>query len=69
MQKDGEIFDSIVIDPPAFAKKKVFVEGAKRGYKELFLRGLKMLPKGGRISVYSCSHQKIRILHSLPIFP
>ncbi len=56
MQKDGEVFDSIVIDPPAFAKKKAYVEGAKRGYKELFLRGLKMLPKGGKISVYSCSH-------------
>ncbi|WP_297444768.1 class I SAM-dependent rRNA methyltransferase [Desulfurobacterium sp.] len=56
MQKDGEMFDSIVIDPPAFAKSRTVVEQAKRGYKELFLRGLKMLKPGGKIVVCSCSH-------------
>ncbi len=56
MQKSGEMFDSIVIDPPAFAKSKTVVEQAKRGYKELFLRGLKMLKPGGKIVVCSCSH-------------
>ncbi len=56
MQLSGEKFDSIVIDPPAFAKSKTVVEQAKRGYKELFLRGLKMLKPGGRIVVCSCSH-------------
>jgi 23S rRNA (cytosine1962-C5)-methyltransferase len=51
-----EEFDAIVIDPPAFAKSKRVLEGAKRGYKELFLRGLKMLKPGGSIVVCSCSH-------------
>ncbi len=56
MQQSGEKFDAIVIDPPAFAKSKKVVEQAKRGYKELFLRGLKMLKPGGSIVVCSCSH-------------
>ncbi|SNR61368.1 23S rRNA (cytosine1962-C5)-methyltransferase [Desulfurobacterium atlanticum] len=56
MQQAGEKFDSIVIDPPAFAKSKTVVEQAKKGYKELFLRGLKMLKPGGKIVVCSCSH-------------
>jgi len=56
MQLDGEKFDAIVIDPPAFAKSKTVVEQAKKGYKELFLRGLRMLKPGGSIVVCSCSH-------------
>ncbi len=56
LQKNGETFDSIVIDPPAFAKSRTVVEQAKKGYKELFLRGLKMLKPGGKIIVCSCSH-------------
>jgi 23S rRNA (cytosine1962-C5)-methyltransferase len=56
MSLNGEKFDSIVIDPPAFAKSKKVLEQAKKGYKELFLRGLKMLKPGGSIVVCSCSH-------------
>jgi 23S rRNA (cytosine1962-C5)-methyltransferase len=56
MAQEGEKFDSIVIDPPAFAKSRTVLEQAKRGYKELFLRGLKMLKPGGSIVVCSCSH-------------
>ena len=56
LQQRGELFDAIVIDPPAFAKSKVYLEQAKKGYKELFLRGLKMLKPGGSIVVCSCSH-------------
>ncbi|WP_457755309.1 class I SAM-dependent rRNA methyltransferase [Thermovibrio ammonificans] len=56
MSLRGEKFDSIVIDPPAFAKSKKVLEQAKKGYKELFLRGLKMLKPGGNIVVCSCSH-------------
>ncbi len=56
MQVSGETFDSIVIDPPAFAKRKKDVDQAKKGYKELFLRGLKMLRHGGNIVVCSCSY-------------
>jgi 23S rRNA (cytosine1962-C5)-methyltransferase len=52
----GEMFDAIVLDPPAFAKSKRAVEGALRGYKELNLRALKMLRPGGMLVTCSCSH-------------
>lgn len=52
----GEIFDTIVLDPPAFAKTQRAVEGALRGYKELNLRALKMLRPGGLLVTCSCSH-------------
>jgi 23S rRNA (cytosine1962-C5)-methyltransferase len=51
-----ERFDSIVLDPPAFAKSKRAVEGALRGYKELNLRALQMLRPGGLLVTCSCSH-------------
>jgi 23S rRNA (cytosine1962-C5)-methyltransferase len=52
----GESFNTIVLDPPAFAKTKRAVEGALRGYKELNLRALKMLRPGGLLVTCSCSH-------------
>jgi 23S rRNA (cytosine1962-C5)-methyltransferase len=52
----GEKFDTIVLDPPAFAKSLRAVEGALRGYKELNLRALKMLRPGGLLVTCSCSH-------------
>jgi 23S rRNA (cytosine1962-C5)-methyltransferase len=51
-----EQFDIIVLDPPAFAKTRRAVEGALRGYKELNLRGLKMVRPGGLLVTCSCSH-------------
>jgi len=52
----GEQFDAIVLDPPAFAKSKRASEGAMRGYKELNLRAMKMLPVGGTLVTCSCSY-------------
>jgi 23S rRNA (cytosine1962-C5)-methyltransferase len=52
----GATYDTIVLDPPAFAKSKRAVEGALRGYKELNLRALKMLCPGGVLVTNSCSH-------------
>jgi 23S rRNA (cytosine1962-C5)-methyltransferase len=52
----SETFDTIVLDPPAFAKTKRAVEGALRGYKELNLRALKMVRPGGLLVTCSCSH-------------
>lgn len=52
----GERYDTIVLDPPAFAKTHRAVEGALRGYKELNLRALKMLRPGGLLVTCSCSH-------------
>jgi 23S rRNA (cytosine1962-C5)-methyltransferase len=52
----GKTFDTVVLDPPAFAKSKRAVAGALRGYKELNLRALKMLRPGGTLVTCSCSH-------------
>ena len=52
----GTSYDTIVLDPPAFAKSKRAIEGALRGYKELNLRALKMLRPGGVLITCSCSH-------------
>ena len=51
----GRQYDTIVLDPPAFAKTKKSVETALRGYKELNLRALKMLRPGGVLVTCSCS--------------
>ncbi|HVC46438.1 MAG TPA: class I SAM-dependent rRNA methyltransferase [Terracidiphilus sp.] len=55
-QGSGRQFDTIVLDPPAFAKSKRAVEGALRGYKELNLRAIRMLRPGGLLVTCSCSH-------------
>jgi 23S rRNA (cytosine1962-C5)-methyltransferase len=52
----GQRYDTIVLDPPAFAKSKRAAEGAMRGYKELNLRAMKMLQPGGTLVTCSCSH-------------
>lgn len=51
----GERFDTIVLDPPPFAKHKSNLESALRGYKEVNLRALKMLTPGGTLITCSCS--------------
>jgi 23S rRNA (cytosine1962-C5)-methyltransferase len=56
LEASGERFDTIVLDPPAFAKTKRAAEGAMRGYKELNLRAMKMLRAGGTLVTCSCSH-------------
>jgi 23S rRNA (cytosine1962-C5)-methyltransferase len=52
----GRQFDTIVLDPPAFAKSKKNLDTALRGYKELNLRALKMLRPGGTLITCSCSY-------------
>ena len=52
----GRQFDTIVLDPPAFAKTKKDSGSALRGYKEINLRALKMLRPGGVLVTCSCSH-------------
>ena len=52
----GQRYDTIVLDPPAFAKSKRDLDAALRGYKELNLRALKMLRPGGVIVTCSCSY-------------
>lgn len=52
----GRQYDTIVLDPPAFAKSKRDLDAAARGYKELNLRALKMLRPGGVLVTCSCSY-------------
>src|SRR5271163_3637870 len=52
----GQRYDTIVLDPPAFAKSKRDLDAALRGYKELNLRALKMLRPGGTLVTCSCSY-------------
>lgn len=49
-------WDLIILDPPSFTRSKKSVDGAMRGYKEIHLRALKMLPTGGVLSTFCCSH-------------
>jgi 23S rRNA (cytosine1962-C5)-methyltransferase len=52
----GKPYDLIILDPPAFTKSRKTVGSAKRGYKEINLRALKLLPRGGYLATASCSH-------------
>lgn len=52
----GERFDTIVLDPPAFAKNRGALAGALRGYKEINLRALRLLSPGGMLITCSCSY-------------
>jgi len=52
----GERFDTIILDPPAFAKNSSAKDAAKRGYKEINLRAMKLLNPGGRLFTFSCSY-------------
>ena len=56
MDRTGERFDTIVLDPPAFAKNKAAVTNARAGYKEINLRALKLLKPGGTLVTCSCSY-------------
>jgi 23S rRNA (cytosine1962-C5)-methyltransferase len=51
-----ERFDTVVLDPPAFAKSRSAVDGAARGYKEINQRALRLLERGGILVTCSCSH-------------
>ncbi len=52
--KEG--YDFIILDPPAFTKSRATVDSAMRGYKEINLRAMKLLPLGGYLATCSCSH-------------
>jgi 23S rRNA (cytosine1962-C5)-methyltransferase len=56
LERLRERFDTIVLDPPAFAKSKSAVEKARSGYKEINLRALKLLAAGGTLVTCSCSY-------------
>ena len=49
-------YDLIILDPPAFTKSRKTVSNAEKGYKEINLKALKLLPRGGWLATASCSH-------------
>jgi len=55
-EKAGETFDLIILDPPSFTRTRERVNEALRGYKEIHLRAIKLLAKGGMLATYCCSH-------------
>ncbi len=56
MEQGGHPYDLIILDPPAFTKSRKTVDSAERGYKEINLRALRLLPRGGYLATASCSH-------------
>jgi 23S rRNA (cytosine1962-C5)-methyltransferase len=58
--RGGERFDTIVVDPPAFAKSRASVPAAVRGYKEINLRAMRLLRPGGLLFSSSCSYHLTR---------
>jgi len=55
-EKAGVTYDTIVLDPPAFAKNRASISGAIRGYREINLRAMKLLATGGMLYTASCSY-------------
>lgn len=52
----GSPYDFIILDPPAFTKSRKTVDNARKGYKEINYRAMKLLPRGGYLATCSCSH-------------
>lgn len=56
LEQQGEQFDVVILDPPAFAKSRNSVKNAVKGYREINLRGMKLVRNGGFLATCSCSH-------------
>lgn len=56
LKEEGARYDFIILDPPAFTKSRKTIGSAERGYKEINLRAMRLLPRGGFLATASCSH-------------
>lgn len=56
LEAEGEAFDVVILDPPAFTKSRNSVKNAVKGYREINLRGMKLVRDGGYLVTCSCSH-------------
>ena len=56
LEKEGKKFDWVVLDPPAFTKSRNSIKNAVKGYREINIRGLKLVKDGGYLATCSCSH-------------
>ncbi len=56
LEEAGEKFDVVILDPPAFTKSRSSIKNATKGYKEINMRGMKLVKDGGFLATCSCSH-------------
>lgn len=56
LEKKGEKFDFVILDPPAFTKSRSSIKNAVKGYREINLRAMKLVKDGGYLATCSCSH-------------
>ena len=56
LEKQGEKYDVVILDPPAFTKSRSSIKKAVKGYREINLRGIKLVKDGGYLATCSCSH-------------
>ncbi len=56
LEKKGERYDVVILDPPAFTKSRQATKNAVKGYREINLRGMKLVKDGGFLATCSCSH-------------
>jgi 23S rRNA (cytosine1962-C5)-methyltransferase len=62
LERAGEHFALVVLDPPPFARSRAALEAAGRGYKEINLRAMRLLAPGGHLMTFSCSHHVSSLL-------
>ena len=56
LEQRGETYDVVILDPPAFTKSRSSIKNAVKGYREINLRGMKLVRDGGYLATCSCSH-------------
>lgn len=56
LEQEGRQFDVVILDPPAFTKSRNTIKNAMKGYREINIRGLKLVKDGGYLATCSCSH-------------
>lgn len=56
LERQGEKFDVVILDPPAFTKSRNSIKNAVKGYREINLRAMKLIKDGGYLATCSCSH-------------
>ena len=56
LEENGEKFDVVILDPPAFTKSRDTIKKAAKGYREINMRGMKLVKNGGYLASCSCSH-------------
>ncbi len=56
LEREGERFDVVILDPPAFTKSRNSIKNAVKGYREINMRGMKLVRDGGYLATCSCSH-------------